>query len=73
MTIVLNLYLVIHIKLFNFILIRHIGLYGAAIATGITQFISLMISNLFFGETGREVFKWQLKGLNPLAVISRNY
>ncbi len=53
----------------NYILIRHIGIYGAAIATGITQGISLMMSNLFFGNAGREVFSWQLKGLNPFYAL----
>ena len=53
----------------NFVLINAIGIYGAAIATGITQGISLMVSNLFFGKTGREVFKWQLKGLNPIHIF----
>lgn len=53
----------------NYVLIMNIGMYGAAIATGITQGISLMISNLFFGETGREVFKWQIQGLNPVRIF----
>ncbi|MGI5874426.1 MAG: flippase [Bacillota bacterium] len=57
--------------IFNYVLIKTIGIYGAAIATGITQGISLMVSNLFFGETGREVFKWQLKGLNPLYIFKK--
>ena len=54
----------------NYILIRFIGIYGAAIATGITQCISLFLSNLFFGKEGREVFFWQLKALNPFCMIS---
>ena len=53
----------------NYTLIKTVGIYGAAIATGITQGISLFVSNLFFGETGREVFKWQIKGLNPFRII----
>ena len=53
----------------SFFGIRMFGLYGAAIATVITQCISLLISNLFFGETGREVIKWQLKGLNPVYIF----
>lgn len=53
----------------NYMLIKTIGVFGAAIATGITQGISLLVSNLFFGKTGREVFKWQIKGLNPLYII----
>ena len=50
----------------NYFLIRQIGLYGAAVSTAITQGISLFISNLFFGKDGKEVFIWQLKGLNPM-------
>lgn len=53
----------------NYVLIRTVGVYGAAIATGITQGVSLLISNLFFGETGREVFCWQVKGLIPLYIL----
>lgn len=48
----------------NYLLIPIIGVYGAAVATAITQFVSLFISNLFF-ETGKEVFWLQLKGINP--------
>ena len=59
--------------LLNFILIKEIGVYGAAIATVITQGISLMISNLFFGMDGMEVFKWQLKGMNPIYVFNCKY
>lgn len=55
----------------NYLLIKTIGIYGAAIATGITQGISLMFSNLFFGQTGREVFMWQLEGLNPLRILKK--
>lgn len=55
----------------NYVLIKTVGIYGAAIATGITQGVSLFVSNLFFGETGREVFKWQVKGLNPLYILSK--
>ncbi len=55
----------------NYILIKTIGISGAAIATGITQAVSLTVSNLFFGETGREVFWWQMKGLNPLYILRR--
>ena len=56
----------------NYLLINSAGIYGAAIATGMTQGISLLISNLFFGKEGREIFKWQILGLNPLnALINR--
>ena len=55
----------------NYALINAIGIYGAAIATGITQGISLFVSNLFFGECGREVFKWQLVSLNPANIFRR--
>lgn len=53
----------------NYVGIKLFGIYGAAFATAITQWISLFISNLFFGKEGREVFMWQLKALNPLKVI----
>ena len=52
----------------NYLLIPIIGIYGAALATGITQFISLFFSNIFFNE-GKEVFLLQLKGLNPLYIF----
>ena len=54
----------------NYILIKMIGIYGAAIATGVTQGVSLLVSNLFFGKDGREVFVWQVKGLNPLYIFN---
>ncbi len=53
----------------NYLLIKRIGLAGAAIATGVTQGLSLLVSNLFFGKEGREVFIWQIKGLNPLRIL----
>lgn len=53
----------------NYFGIMIFGLYGAAIATVITQGISLLASNLFFGNEGREVFMWQMKGLNPLKMF----
>ena len=53
----------------NYTLILFMGLRGAALATVITQAISLLFSNLFFGEEGRRVFIWQLKGLNPLRIL----
>ncbi|MCR5459045.1 MAG: flippase [Acetatifactor sp.] len=46
------------------------GLYGAAIATVVTQGASLMLSNVFFGKEGREVFKWQIRAINPKWMIS---
>ena len=55
----------------NYALIKHVGLFGAAIATGITQGISLLISNLFFGEEGKKVFKWQMAGLNPINAFKK--
>lgn len=53
----------------NYVLIIKLGIYGAAIATAITQGISLLVSNLFFGKDGRELFIWQLKSLNPLRIF----
>ncbi len=55
----------------NFFLIFKIGVFGAAISTVITQAISLFFSNLFFGKEGREVFIWQIKGINPLYAIKK--
>lgn len=55
----------------NIIGIKYLGIYGAALATVITQGISLFISNLFFGKEGREVFKWQVKALNPFSLFYR--
>ncbi len=55
----------------NFFLILKIGVFGAAISTVITQAISLFFSNLFFGKEGREVFIWQIKGINPLYAIKK--
>lgn len=55
----------------NYVCIKRFGLFGAAIATGVTQGISLMVSNLFFGKNGMEVFTWQIKGLNPLFILNR--
>lgn len=53
----------------NYFLINLFGLYGAAAATVITQAASLMFSNLFFGATGRKVFWWQIKALNPIRIF----
>lgn len=53
----------------NIILIKKYGMYGAAAATAITQFLSLTVSNLFFKKDGREVFKWQIMALNPLEML----
>ena len=49
----------------NYFGIKAFGMYGAAMATAVTQGISLLVSNLFFGKEGREVFVWQIKALNP--------
>ena len=49
----------------NYFGIRQFGINGAAIATAVTQCISLMISNLFFHKDGREIFCWQIKAINP--------
>lgn len=53
----------------NLFLINKFGLYGAALATVITQAVSLMFSNLFFKKDGCEVFKWQLLALNPFRML----
>ena len=51
----------------NYFMIPKIGIYGAAIATVITQFSSLFLSNIFFKE-GKELFWIQLKSLNPIYI-----
>ena len=53
----------------NYVLIKYIGIYGAALSTVITQCISLHLSNLCFGKVGIEVFKWQMLGMNPVRII----
>ena len=53
----------------NYVLIKYIGIYGAALSTVITQGISLHLSNLCFGKVGIEVFKWQMLGMNPIRII----
>lgn len=53
----------------NLVGIRLWGIYGAAIATVITQAASLMFSNLFFKKEGWEVFRWQIKALNPVHIF----
>ena len=56
----------------NYVAINILGMYGAALATVITQCISLFISNLFFGKDGRQVFVWQVKALNPVNIIVKH-
>lgn len=53
----------------NYFLIQVWGMYGAAAATVITQAISLMFINLFFQKDGWDVFRWQVKALNPLHIF----
>lgn len=53
----------------NYILIPLRGIYGAAIATVITEFFSLFLLNVLFAK-GREVFIIQLKSFNPYSFIS---
>lgn len=49
----------------NYVGISYWGMYGAAIATAVTQCVSLMLFNVCFKE-GRQVLKWQLKAINPV-------
>ena len=53
----------------NIVGIKYFGMYGAALATVVTQGLSLFVSNLVFGKDGREVFIWQIKALNPLSMF----
>lgn len=53
----------------NVVGIRLWGMYGAALATMVTQAASLMFFNLLFKEDGWEVFSWQIKALNPMRIF----
>jgi O-antigen/teichoic acid export membrane protein len=52
----------------NYILIPCLGVYGAALATVCTEFMSLFFLNVVFKD-GKEVFWLQLKGLNPFNIL----
>jgi O-antigen/teichoic acid export membrane protein len=52
----------------NYILIPHFSVYGAALATVFTEFMSLFFLNIMFKD-GKEVFWLQVKGLNPLNIL----
>lgn len=52
----------------NYFLIPIIGIYGAAVATAITQFIALFLSNLFF-KSGKDILWLQLKAVNPMSIL----
>lgn len=52
----------------NYFGIKYIGLLGAAWATVVTQFVSLIIINCFF-EEGRKLLLWQLSSLNPIRMV----
>ena len=47
------------------------GIIGAAIATAVTQFLSLFVSNLFCKDS-KNIFWIQLKGINPLNIIRKD-
>ena len=55
----------------NVLLIKNIGIYGAAISTVLTQCLSLFLLNIFFGKTGKEIFFIQLKAFNPYHILER--
>lgn len=57
--------------LLNYYFIRIYGIYGAAFATVITQFLSLFVSNLLFGEEGERIFRIQLMSFNPLCALGK--
>lgn len=52
----------------NYLFISVWGMNGAALATVISQGLSLFLSNLFF-EEAKFVFKCQLKAFNPLNIL----
>lgn len=55
----------------NYIGIITMGMIGAATATVVTQGISLLFSNLFFGKEGQEVFRLQINGMNPRYIFQK--
>jgi O-antigen/teichoic acid export membrane protein len=57
--------------LLNYLLIPEFGIIGAAIATAVTQFLSLFVSNLFCKDS-KNIFWIQLKGINPLNIIRKD-
>jgi O-antigen/teichoic acid export membrane protein len=52
----------------NYFGIKIFGMYGAALATVITEGASLLFSNLLFKE-GRQLFIWQVKAINPIYIL----
>ena len=52
----------------NYLMISKYGIYGAAVATVITQFVSLFLSNLFFKKS-KNIFWIQISGLNPKYIL----
>ena len=54
--------------LLNYSFISVWGMNGAAIATAVSQFISLIVSNIFYKDA-RFVFKAQWKALNPIHIV----
>jgi O-antigen/teichoic acid export membrane protein len=54
----------------NYSLIPIIGIKGAALATALTEFFSLLLLNIFFID-GRKVMIIQLKGLNPKYIFDK--
>lgn len=58
--------------LLNYILIPKIGITGAAVATVITQFYSLFLSNLFYKKS-KNIFFIQLKSLNLFNFFKKGY
>ncbi len=57
----------------NYFLIFSLGRNGAAIATSVTYAVSLMISNLFFGQSGKEIFEMQIVALNPKVLFAKKH
>ncbi|NLR92658.1 oligosaccharide flippase family protein [Flammeovirga agarivorans] len=55
----------------NFILIKNIGIYGAAIATGVTQFATYYVLNFFYEDT-RILNKWVLQSFQIWKLVKSN-
>lgn len=49
----------------NGVLITAIGMQGAAVATVVTQAVSLLLANYLF-PGGKEIFWWQIQAFNPV-------
>jgi O-antigen/teichoic acid export membrane protein len=54
--------------IFNYLLLNHIGVIGAAISTAFTQSLSLLLLDRFFTE-GKKIFEININSLNPIIIM----